>query len=147
MSKKNYYEDHFPGLMLDKMKNGCLPAEVAGVLGVRKEDVLAWLKDGRRSDFRDAFKKGLAASESYWVRLGFEALTGGVGKTFKERLYLFILQSQFGWKQGAHDMDRVEHETILTDEELDKRLEELMSSPTNNIVPMSTTVKNKKAKG
>lgn len=141
MSKKNYYEDSFPGIMLEKMKNGCLPAEVAGVLGVRKEDVLSWLKDARKTDFRDSFKIGMAASEHYWVRMGMEALTGGLGKTFKERLYMNILETQFGWRKGTNDIERLEHETVMTDEELDARLEELMGDGTNNIIPLSTQTK------
>lgn len=141
MSKKNYYTDDMPALLLDKMKNGCLPAEVAGVLGVRKEDILAWLKDARKTEFRDSFKLGLAASESYWVGLGREAMFGGLGKTFKEKMYLNVLETQFGWRKGSTDVERLEHEAVMTDEELDSRLTELLGNTNNNIIPLATQTK------
>ncbi len=145
MARTTRYKEDMPAIVLEKMKNGTLPAELPGVLGVAKEDVLSWLRDARKIEFRDAFKIGMASSEAFWARMGLEALTSGFGKTFKEKLYLYILESQFGWNRKEMEMDKVEREAVMSDEELDARLEELLGPGSSlNVVPISQSVKGRR---
>lgn len=145
MARNTLYSSDMPDKMIEAFEAGALPAEIPGKLGCRKEDVIKWLRDLRKPEFKDAFKIGMAKSEAYWTRLGLEALTGGLGKGFKEKLYIYILESQFGWKRDGIDVDKVERENVLSDEELDKRIEELLGDTQTNIVPMTQKVKGKKA--
>lgn len=135
-----------PDKVLTAMQKGALPAELAGVLGVRKEDVLNWLKDIRKTDFRDAFKLGLAASESYWARMAHEALTSGLSKSFREKLYIYILESQFGWGKTTKEMDKIEHTDVLSDEELDAKLDELIGKHGTNVKSIASAMGQKKRK-
>ena len=141
MTRKTYYHDGLPDEMLGYFQAGALPAEIPGKLSVRKEDVLNWLRDTRKPDFKEAFKLGMAASEAYWARMGLEALTGGLGKTFREKLYLYILESQFGWKKDGIDVEKVEREAVMSDAELDARIEQLLGSQTSNLIPLPTKVR------
>lgn len=148
MAKPVRYNEDMPDQILEFMKNGCLPAELPGKLGVTKEDVLAWLRDSRKTEFRHSFKLGMAASESFWARMALDALTSGFGKMFKEKLYLYIMESQFNWNRKEMDADKIEREAVMSDEELDAKLEQLLGSGSAlNVVPISqaTTGKKKKA--
>ena len=141
MAKTSLYDIEMSDRMLEFMTNGTLPAEVPGKLGVRKEDVLNWLRDTRKPEFKNAFKLGMAASEAYWARMALEALTSGLGKTFKEKLYLYIMESQFSWKKDGIDVEKVEREAVMSDAELDARIEQLLGSQTSNLIPLPTKVR------
>lgn len=144
MSRSSAYRPEMPGEMIDYFAAGALPSEIPGKLGVRKEDVIRWLRDLRKPEFKDAFKVGMASSEAYWARMAMDALMGGLGKGFKEKLYLYVMESQFGWKKEGIDVEKVERENVLSDDELDKRIEELLGSPASNVVPMVTEIKKKR---
>jgi len=148
MSKSTRYTDDMPAKVLELMQNGTLPAELPGKLAVTKDDVLAWLRDGRKTEFRNSFRLGMAASEAYWTRMALEALTSGFGKGFKEKLYLYIMKTQFGWSDKEMEMEKVEREAIMSDEELDAKIEQLIGaqSPLGNVVSISSKISPKKRK-
>lgn len=142
MAKTTKYDDTMPDKVIAFMEKGCLPCELAAKLSVRKEDILSWLRDTRKAEFRNAFKLGMAASEGYWARLALEALTTSLGKTFKERLYTYVMESQFGWCKGGNEADKVEKEDVMSDSDLDAKIEALIGG-SMNIVPIVEQTKNK----
>lgn len=144
MAKTSRYTEDMPDIMLEAFKKGALPAEVPGLLGASKEDVLMWLRDNRKTEFRTNFKVGMAASEAFWAKMGLQAITGAFGKLFREKLYMSILQTQFGWSTKEKDFDKVENERIMTDDELDEKLAKLMAgSADGNVIPIASQVRSK----
>jgi len=86
------YRDNFPKIVTDEMAKGCAIVEVCKALDISKDTFYRYVKT--RSEFSDAYKKGLNLSEAWWVH---EAHISMRDRTFNAVLWYMNMKNRFGW--------------------------------------------------
>lgn len=81
-------------VILSLMTEGASIIEICVELGISKDLHYRWLKD--EPEYSDAIKKGIAASESWWMQNGRIGMF--MGKDFNHVLWYMNMKNRFGWK-------------------------------------------------
>lgn len=81
-------------VILSLMTEGASIIEICVELGISKDLHYRWLKD--EPEYSDAIKKGIAASEAWWMKNGRIGMF--MGKEFNHVLWYMNMKNRFGWK-------------------------------------------------
>ena len=115
------YKEEYCDLIVDFMKNGSSYVEFAAHIGVCRDTIYEWAK--KHSEFSDAKKRALAASQSWWEKQARLYMVTSKEDKFSAPTWIFNMKARFGYR----DKVEVEHsgnQKIELSYNLDKEPEE-----------------------
>lgn len=108
-------------LIVESMKEGCTPTEVAAKLGVSKKTFNKMIRESE--EVQNALDLGLTMFEARFESFGKELMTGKIQG--KDAVWKMFMQKYFNWSDKAEITTN--NHTDLSDAELDKLYKDLTS--------------------
>ncbi len=125
-----YNPEYVFTVVLNTMKNGGFPIEVAANLHISTITFQSWLRDPNKQDLRDIFDLGCTYCEAFWTDKGRKGALGDLD-AFRESTYKTIMSNKFGWSDKNIEKETTKNKNDLSDEELDARIRALLAKEAN----------------
>lgn len=91
------YKDTYPDELISLMKQGWLDVQVYAEWDISKDTFYRWLRE--KPELQEAYDRGFAKCEAYYIRKAQEAMDNHDDKGFK--YYISLMNNKFGWEKGS----------------------------------------------